>query len=62
MIAPLLDDDLRFLQAVEDLLVEAFVPQFTVEGLAIAVLPWAAGFDVEGLGPEPGKPGNAFTP
>lgn len=56
LIAPLLDDDLRFLQAEEDLLVEAFVPQFSVEGLAIAVLPWAAGLDVEGSGAEPGEP------
>jgi len=56
LIAPLLDDDLRFLQAVEDLLVEAFVPQFSVEGFAITVLPWAAGLDVESFGPKSGEP------
>jgi hypothetical protein len=42
LIAPLLDDDPGFLQAVEDLLIEAFVARFAVEGLAISVLPLAA--------------------
>ena len=56
VIAPLLDDDLCFLEAVEDFLVEALIAQLAVEGLAIAVLPWTARLDVEGLGPEPGEP------
>ncbi len=47
--APLLDDDGGFLQAVEDLTVEQFVAQFSVKGLAVAILPGTAGFDVQGL-------------
>ena len=47
LIAPLLDDDPGLLQTVEDFLIEAFVAQFAVEGLAIAVLPWTARLDVE---------------
>ncbi len=40
---PLLDDDLRLLQAVEDLPVEQFIPEAGIEGLAVAVLPGRAG-------------------
>jgi hypothetical protein len=39
MDAPFFDDDLGFPEAVEDLTVQQFVPEFTVEGLAVAVLP-----------------------
>ncbi len=39
MDAPLLDDDLGFPKAVEDLAVQEFVPELAVEGLAVAVLP-----------------------
>ena len=38
MDAPLLDDDLGFPKAVEDLAVQEFVPELAVEGLAVAVL------------------------
>ena len=37
--APLFDDRLGFLEAVEDLAIEAFIPELAVEGLAVAVLP-----------------------
>ena len=37
--APLFDDHLGFLKAVEDLAIEAFIPELAVEGLAVAVLP-----------------------
>jgi len=49
VLAPLLDHNLGFLQAVEDLSIEALVAQLAVEGFAIAVLPRAAGLDVERL-------------
>ena len=49
LITPLLDDDPSLLQTVEDFLIEAFVAQFTVEGLAITVLPWTARLDVDRL-------------
>ena len=39
MDAPLFDDRLGFLEAVEDLAIEAFIPELAVEGLAVAVLP-----------------------
>lgn len=56
LIAPLLNDDPGFRQAVEDFLVEALVTQFAVEGLAIAVLPGAAGLDIERRSAKPGQP------
>ena len=37
--APLLVEDLRFLEWEEDLPVETFIPQLSNEALAIAVLP-----------------------
>ena len=43
--APALDHDLRLFQAVEDLAVEAFIPEFAVEGFAISVLPRTPWFD-----------------
>ena len=56
LIAPLLDDDGGFFQAVEDFSVEAFVAQLTVEGLAIAVLPRAARFNIKRLRSQPCEP------
>ena len=49
VLPPLLDDDAGFLQAVEDFTVQALITQLPIEGLAISVLPGAAGFDVECL-------------
>ncbi len=37
--ARLLDDDLGFPKAVEDLAVQEFVPELAIEGLAVTVLP-----------------------
>ena len=56
VLAPLLNDDGGLLQAVEDLSVEQFITQFSVEGFAVAVLPWASGCDVQRLRPELCKP------
>ena len=39
MTAPLFDDDLSFLQRVEDLTVQEFVPQTAVERLVVTILP-----------------------
>ena len=39
MDAPLFDDRFGFREAVEDLAIEAFIPELAVEGLAVAVLP-----------------------
>src|SRR5271169_2580512 len=50
LIAPLLDDDGGFLQAVEDFSVEAFVAQLAIKRFTVAVLPRTSGFDVERLG------------
>ena len=38
--APLLNDDLCFSKTVEDLPIEAFIPELAVEGFAVAVFPW----------------------
>ena len=53
---PVFNHDLGLLQCVEDLAVEQFVTQFTVEAFAIAVLPWASRFDVSGLGSDRSNP------
>ena len=47
---PLLDHDLRFLQGVENLSIQALVPQLAVEAFAVAVLPGAPWLDVSCLG------------
>jgi hypothetical protein len=43
------DQDLRFAQRVEDLAVQQLVAQLAVEALAVAILPRAAGRDVQRL-------------
>src|SRR5215207_8060750 len=48
---PALDHDLCLAQAVEDLAIEQLVAEPGIEALDEAVLPWAAGGDVGGLGP-----------
>jgi hypothetical protein len=53
---PLLDHDARFLQAVEDFQVQAFVAELPVKALAIAVLPGTARFDIEWARPQTGEP------
>src|SRR5215204_4295243 len=45
---PALDHDLGLPQRVEDLAIEKLVSQAGVEALHVAVLPWAASFDVGG--------------
>lgn len=53
---PILNDDLCFLQRVEDLAIQKFISQLRVEALTIAILPRAAGHDVVGLGPHGREP------
>ena len=53
---PVFDHDLCLLQCVEDFAVEQFIAQLAVEALAVAVLPWAAWFDVGGLSPDGSDP------
>src|SRR5271154_6017773 len=45
--APLFDHDLRLLQRIEDFPVQAFIPQLSVEALAVAVLPRTSRLDVQ---------------
>src|SRR5271167_3553683 len=45
--SPFLDHDLRLSQRVENLSVQAFIPQLPVEALAVTVLPRTARLDVE---------------
>ena len=37
MDAPFFDDDLYFSEVVEDLTIQTFIPEFAVEGFAIAI-------------------------
>ena len=53
---PLLHHDLGLLQRVEDLPVQAFIPQLPIETLTIPVLPWTTWFDVQPSGPEIPQP------
>ena len=48
---PLFDDDLSLFEGIEDLPVKQFVPEASIEGLAVAVLPGRAGFNASGFGP-----------
>src|SRR4051794_22748202 len=52
MAAPRADHDPSLFQAVEDLQLQALVPEFPVEALAVAVLPRAARGDIQGLRPK----------
>ena len=56
VLAPLRDDDLCFLEAVEDFTVEQFVAQLAVEAFAVAVLPGASWRDVQRLGSDVRQP------
>jgi len=53
---PTLDDNLCFLQRVEDLAIQKFIAQARVEAFDVAVLPRAARRDVGGLGTNGGDP------
>ena len=53
---PFLDHDLRLFQRIENLPVQAFIPQLPVEALAIPVLPWASRFDVQRRGSQLRQP------
>ena len=53
---PLFDHDLRLLQRIEDLSVQALVPQLAVEALAVAVLSRTARCDVQRLGADRRQP------
>lgn len=56
MASPSFDQDLCLSQGVEDLPVQELVAQAAAEGLAVAILPWAAGCDVEHLHTDPRQP------
>ena len=55
VLAPMLDNNGGFLQAVEDLPIEQFIAQFSAKRLAVAVLPGTTGFDVKCLRSNPGR-------
>lgn len=55
MIAPPAGDDPHLLKAVEDFAVEQFISQTGIEAFDIAVLPWAAGLDIEGNDAKPAE-------
>ena len=56
VLPPSFDDDLGFLQRVEDFAIEQFVTKLRVEAFAIAIFPRTAGHDVGGLGTDSGDP------
>jgi len=67
VIPPLLNEDLCLLQAVEDLSVQALVPELAVKALVVAVLPGTAGLDEQRPGthlfqPAPQQPRGYFRP
>src|SRR5690606_1216964 len=53
---PSFDQDLGLGERVEDLSVEQFITQRSVEAFAIAILPWRSGRDVERLHADLGEP------
>lgn len=56
MIAPPAGDAPDLPQTVEDFTIEQFIPQAGIEALDIAILPRAAGLDIEGADAEPTEP------
>lgn len=56
VLAPLLDDNLRVVEAVEDVTVSKLVWRFVIEAFAISILPWRAGLDVEVFSSDGFKP------
>ena len=56
VLAPLRDCYLGFPQRAEDLAVQQLVLKPTVEALTVAILPWAARRDLEGLGADTSEP------
>ena len=56
VLPPALDQHLSFLQRIEDLPVQKFVPQLAVERFIEAVLPRAAGLDEHRLHADPTEP------
>lgn len=52
--APLPNDSLGLLQAVEDLSVQKLVTQLAIEAFTVAIFPGTAGLDVKRLGPNLG--------
>src|SRR5918998_1004084 len=55
VVPPGADDHLSFLEAVEDLQLQALVLELPVEALTVPVLPRTARLDVQGLGAELGQ-------
>ena len=53
---PLLDQDACLVQRIEDFTVKHFVAELTLASLGVAVFPWAAWFDEQGLLVEPIEP------
>ena len=49
--SPPFDEHLGLPQGIEDLSIQQFVSQFTVEAFAVAVFPGATGFNIEGSYP-----------
>jgi len=56
VVAPLLDEDLGFLEAAEDFAIEQFVAQLAVKTFAVAVLPGATRLDVQCFGAHTRQP------
>ena len=50
MDAPLLDQNARFIQAVEQFAIQELVSEFSVETFTVTVLPRAAWLDIRSLG------------
>ena len=55
MDAPLLDQNARFIQAVEQFAIQELVSEFSVETFTVTVLPRAPGFYIRSLGAVPAR-------
>ncbi len=58
---PVLDDDLSFLERIEELTVEQLISELAVEALIASVLPVTAGIDTDWLDADFGQPGLEVT-
>ena len=56
VLPPLFDQDLGLLQRIEDLPVQEFISQLSVEGFHVTILPGTPGLDIERLDAKPREP------
>jgi len=61
LLTPTQNQGFFFFQGKEDLAIEQLISELAIERLDVAVLPWAAGFDEQGLHPQSCEPSSQLV-